>query len=401
MNLEVLEENPPDVTLDHIAKDLVSFFNGFKRFNEVRRRLEKKCTIKTEREHKCWSEDNIKQAWRETIKKRKKSDKRRQRAGVIILQIVESFVCDMCKQNRAQKKLHATSDQQVCEMRRHSEDRISESEAELERAGAAGGDEQRRKQVCEASKRSDHSAPASRSQLSASRTDEANPSKSETKKALKNQVTLAKNCEQQKSIDLHNVHDKESERSKNGLRSTVRKEFVKARITDVEDGSPQGAAEGVKRKKISNQGQTSSNQSQTGTPFQAKKKSSGNDSGDSCDQSEEKRRKEGIPYIRIPLTNIIKPTSKSKTQTMKSDYELINGLPEKSENTDDPDDYTIVQKEFYVMLFNKEKNHAEWVYEILNKQTLLRFPRFRYRYKDDQKDPDYEEEKNQWGQKMS
>ncbi len=142
MILEELGRNPPDVTLGHIVKDLLSFFNGFQYLHEAKRVIEKKCAIKKEPEHKCWSEDYIKRAWKETKRIDRKSVTRRYWARVIILQIVKSFVCDTCKQNAAQKNRDPTTDEQCRDMRRNPEDRSSQSEAELETVGAAGGDEQ-------------------------------------------------------------------------------------------------------------------------------------------------------------------------------------------------------------------------------------------------------------------
>uniref|UniRef100_A0A8C1WL13 Uncharacterized protein n=1 Tax=Cyprinus carpio TaxID=7962 RepID=A0A8C1WL13_CYPCA len=107
--------------------------------------IEKKCAIKKEPEHKCWSEDYIKQAWEETIKQDIKSSTRRHWARVIILQVIKSFVCDMCKQNATQKNRHDTTDEQGCDMRRNPEDGSSQSKAELETVGAAGGVEQMKK----------------------------------------------------------------------------------------------------------------------------------------------------------------------------------------------------------------------------------------------------------------
>uniref|UniRef100_A0A9J8CJ64 Endonuclease n=1 Tax=Cyprinus carpio carpio TaxID=630221 RepID=A0A9J8CJ64_CYPCA len=74
------------------------------------------------------------------------------------------------------------------------------------------------------------------------------------------------------------------------------------------------------------------------------------------------RRLDDTIYIRIPLTKMFGNKAIST---------------EKETNL------------FYVMLFNKEKNHAEWVYEILNKKTLP-FYYEKPKFKDDQKDPDFQ-----------
>lgn len=130
MILEELGRNPPDVTLDHIVKDLLSFFNGFECLHEAKRVIEKKCDIQKGPEHKCWSEDYIKRAWEETKSIDRKSVTRRHWARVIILQVVKSFVCDTCKQNAAQKNRDVTTDEQCCDMRRNSEGRSTQSNAE-------------------------------------------------------------------------------------------------------------------------------------------------------------------------------------------------------------------------------------------------------------------------------
>uniref|UniRef100_A0A672QBL5 Ubinuclein-2-like n=1 Tax=Sinocyclocheilus grahami TaxID=75366 RepID=A0A672QBL5_SINGR len=228
MNHEEVGRNSPDVTLNIIVKDLLSFFNGFEGLHGVKRRIEKKCDIKKDPEHKCWPKDKIQQAWKETIKEDIKSRTRRHWARVIILQVVKSFVCDTCEQNTAQKNRHATTDEQgyattpnsedrssqskaepnivetdeqgyattpnsedrssqskaepnIVETDEqgyattpNSEDRIYQSKAELETVGAAGGDEQMfgaGKKVSKVSRLSEDSGVASGSQLSAFSTD--------------------------------------------------------------------------------------------------------------------------------------------------------------------------------------------------------------------------------------
>lgn len=225
MNLEEL--GGPDVTLDHIVKDLLSFFNGFECLHEAKRMIEERCAIKKEPEHKCWPEDKIKQAWEETIKEDIKSSTRRHWARVIMLQVVKSFVCDTCKQNTAQKSRHDTTDEQGCDIRRTPEDGSSQSKAEPETVGAAGGHEQmfgEGKKVSIVSKLTEESGATLESQLSAVSKDEApspaevNSNKCETRNAAlvnENEDTLVKNSEQQKDIDYYefsaaDVHDKEN-----------------------------------------------------------------------------------------------------------------------------------------------------------------------------------------------
>ncbi|XP_052393500.1 nuclease [Carassius gibelio] len=133
MNLEETERNPTDVTLDKTAKDLLSFFNGFEHLHEVKRTIEKKFDIKKEHKHTCWPEDDIKRAWEETKKMDIKPSIRKDWAYIIILQVVNSFVCDTCKQN---------PNERGCKTRPNPEDRSSESNAEPERQGPAGGAQQ-------------------------------------------------------------------------------------------------------------------------------------------------------------------------------------------------------------------------------------------------------------------
>uniref|UniRef100_A0A672L064 Endonuclease n=1 Tax=Sinocyclocheilus grahami TaxID=75366 RepID=A0A672L064_SINGR len=148
-------------------------------------------------------------------------------------------------------------------------------------------------------------------------------------------------------------------------------------------------------------------QGQTGTPFQPGRQSSGNDPG-TPDQSRtdgsaaseretgaRKRRLHDTVYIRIPLTKMF--GSKATSTSLKaernwiSDYKLIDRPPEQSK--DETDEETEIKKNgFYVMLFNKDKNHAEWVYEILNKKTIP-FYYEKPKFKDDRKDPDFKETK--------
>lgn len=127
MILEELGRNPSDVTLDYIVKDLLSFFNGFEYLHKAKRMIEERCAIEREPEHKCWPEDKIKQAWKETIKEDIKSSRRKDWAHVIMLQVVKTFVCDTCKQNTAQKNRHATTDEPGYATRPNPEDGSDQS----------------------------------------------------------------------------------------------------------------------------------------------------------------------------------------------------------------------------------------------------------------------------------
>lgn len=171
-------------------------------------------------------------------------------------------------------------------------------------------------------------------------------------------------------------------------------------------------ADGGDKQQTTNQGHTGSvSQGQTGTSFQPRRQSSGNDPGAPNDQSGtdgsaaseretgarkrrlNERRLDDTIYIRIPLTKMFgnKANSTEKETNLHSLYKLIDRPPEKSkQETDEETEETEIKKNrFYVMLFNKEKNHAEWVYEILNKKTLP-FYYEKPKFKDDQKDPDFQ-----------
>uniref|UniRef100_A0A672KLY3 Uncharacterized protein n=1 Tax=Sinocyclocheilus grahami TaxID=75366 RepID=A0A672KLY3_SINGR len=155
-----------------------------------------------------------------------------------MLQVVKSFVCDLCKQNAAQKNRHATTDEQGCATTPKSEDRSSQSKAELETVGAAGKDEQMlgaRKKVSEVSTLTEDSGVASESQPSASSTDVtpsptkinpiANSNNSKTKNAAlmnRNEDTLVNNYDQQKDVDdyefyVADMHDAENEIWEDGI----------------------------------------------------------------------------------------------------------------------------------------------------------------------------------------
>lgn len=145
--LEKGGRDPPDVTLDQIADNLLSFFKGFERFNKPEEKIKKKYDIKKEHEHNCWPEDDIKRAWGKIQRMDINSDKRKDWSVVIILQMVKrSFVCGECKLHAAQENRHATTDEQGCETRPslkgNSEERSSQSNAELGTVRFAGGVQQ-------------------------------------------------------------------------------------------------------------------------------------------------------------------------------------------------------------------------------------------------------------------
>ncbi|XP_067280405.1 endonuclease G, mitochondrial-like [Pseudorasbora parva] len=72
-----------------------------------------------------------------------------------------------------------------------------------------------------------------------------------------------------------------------------------------------------------------------------------------------------LSCIRIPFLKMSSNISDSKpvkdTSFVKSSYKLVDGFPRSSE---------IRIRKSYVMSYNQESKNADWVYEILNKDTL-------------------------------
>lgn len=87
-------------TLD-IAKDVLSYFKETAFFNEIKKKIEQECDIKTEHDD-CWPADDIKRAWEKT--KTITSDDRRHQALAIMMQLVKGWVYDECK-TKAQSDL--------------------------------------------------------------------------------------------------------------------------------------------------------------------------------------------------------------------------------------------------------------------------------------------------------
>ncbi|XP_026076667.1 uncharacterized protein LOC113054992 [Carassius auratus] len=381
MNLKEKERNPTDGTLDKIAKDLLSFFNGFEHLHEVKRTIEKKCDIKKEQKHKCWPEDDIKRAWEETKKMYIKSSRRKHWARIIILQVVKSFVCDMCKRNAAQKNRRVTTNERGCETRPNPEDRSSESKAEPETVGAAGGLTETLGEGENTSKVSKRTASGTDVAPSAT---EVNPDNSENKNdAMVNEHrdTLVNISQQQKNVQLYlDVSDKENMRRENGLRSTCGKaQSMKGDSEDIPrqrkaEPETQGAAGGAQQISGGHH-QTSSYHRQTfndilsQTQFQATGIYPGAPysqswTGVTLGSQGESRLDETI-YIRIPLS-VIAEDEPTDSNEVSSRYRLIDGFPSNIENTDIRKRKSIRKR----MSFDNSTNNAEWVYEILNKKTV-------------------------------
>nr|XP_017210189.1 uncharacterized protein LOC103910196 [Danio rerio] len=68
--------------------------------------------------------------------------------------------------------------------------------------------------------------------------------------------------------------------------------------------------------------------------------------------------------IKIPLSELFgREATSEQTETIPSAYKLIDGCPSRRE---------IRRKKTYVMSYNENTKNAEWVYEILNKDTLAK-----------------------------
>ncbi len=413
--LQEEEINSTDVSLGYVANDLLLFFYEFKKLDNAKKEIEKKYGIEPQ-EHNCWTEDDIKKAWKETTKEKTKSRRRRHWARVIMLQIVKSFVCDTCKQNAAQKNRDATTVEQGCETTPNSEDRIIQSNAELETAGAAGGVEQmlgEEKKLSKVSRPTESdSGVASGSPLSASSTDvppspaEVNSitssSNSETRNAalLNEDEDTDNDNDQRKTFDdyelyVEGMYDPENEIWEDVLWSTddTNQTCEKAVCFEEnsEDRSSQDSDEpntdpaetdtqrsGRKRSKSTDCKAIAGTESSSGRQDIANDddvvtNQSGADSAAPNDERIIMDIDDEYNYICIPLSKFgKKPTESSDANTnthpnadTNSDYtyQLIDESPicEKC---------IIRTKESYVMLYDTDTKNDKWVYEILNKSTV-------------------------------
>ncbi|KAI2666446.1 Endonuclease G, mitochondrial [Labeo rohita] len=107
--------NPPNVTLDFVLEDLLTYFNDLKILCETKKEIEKKYNINKECDD-CWPEDDIKRAWGKT--RRIDEDRRRKRwSVVIVLQLLKIQRKEESDLNEgrcldAQKESSASSDDQ-------------------------------------------------------------------------------------------------------------------------------------------------------------------------------------------------------------------------------------------------------------------------------------------------
>uniref|UniRef100_A0A8C2FT32 Endonuclease G, mitochondrial n=1 Tax=Cyprinus carpio TaxID=7962 RepID=A0A8C2FT32_CYPCA len=93
--------------------------------------------------------------------------------------------------------------------------------------------------------------------------------------------------------------------------------------------------------------------------------SSTNDSASESEEAENHTVDESI-YICIPVTEMFgnedTPTEDDYVENVGSPYKLIDGLPSAMD---------IRKRKSYAMSFSNTTNNAEWVYEILNRETLV------------------------------
>ncbi|KAK9978839.1 hypothetical protein ABG768_020577 [Culter alburnus] len=166
--LEKRGREPPNVTLGDIVDDLSSYFNEFPSLRQAKKQAEEKYDIIKEHDD-CWKEDDIKRAWGKTQRMGKQSVRRQHWALVILFQVIEkqrrkeedfdlmegrsllqrcaelslSDMIDQMKAGRENGRWDDCDMSQACgkaeNMKGNSEDMSSQSTAELETLGAAGG----------------------------------------------------------------------------------------------------------------------------------------------------------------------------------------------------------------------------------------------------------------------
>lgn len=344
--LEKGGRNPPVVTLDHIAEDLLHF-KGFEYLNITEKKIEKKYDIK--KEHDCWPDDDIKRAWGKTQRMNKKE--REKWATVVIFQIV--------KRSLVQSK----ADDGLCSTDRPAE-RSYQSNAEQKTAGADEWlfGEGLKQFHC---KLTEESGPASESQLSTAISDVASSSELKRKKCdvlvNENENALFEKCEKQKNIGYYKLRvedDKETERWVDGHQSAVdiEQDCGKAQRERNQSNNvmeTMGPAEGDEQHSGPNPTTYG-----TETPF-----ADSNPSRHHTGVSENMPIDETI-YIPIPLSVMFNNEQRlaQECPNAQSTYKLMNGAPS---------NVPLRKKKSYVMSFNNITRNAEWVYEILNRETLV------------------------------
>lgn len=105
---KMCSQQPPDIdgngktTLD-IAKDFLPFLKDNEYLNEMKKKTEKKFTLKEEHGD-CWPVADINRAWAETKTVDITSEDGRDLILVILMQMVKGLVCDECKRKMTVKE---------------------------------------------------------------------------------------------------------------------------------------------------------------------------------------------------------------------------------------------------------------------------------------------------------
>ncbi|XP_048059214.1 uncharacterized protein LOC125275915 [Megalobrama amblycephala] len=334
--LEKGGKNPPDVTLDHVAKDLLLYFNEFEQIPEIKTKIEKKYDVKNEHGHNCWPADDIKRAWGKTQRMDMKSSRRKHWACVILLQVLKQFICDESEQNAAQEESSVAPENQSITSSTDKDPEVNSNDSET----------------------------------------------SDSESVNENEDDSVNNCEQQTlhekfELCVADVHDKENVSCENVLRST-NINLVHGKVPRMkrnsEDRSSQSnvlkrgrAARGAKLSKNIKAAKASpAGRNGSGSYRGAPKGPSRTDDSAALESKKDK----STTCIRIPFTQLFDSDSKKISMLCDDDdsnYKLIDGLPS---NTKESTETEIRKRKSYVMSFDKDKNNATWVYEIFNIHTL-------------------------------
>ncbi|XP_048035879.1 uncharacterized protein LOC125261344 [Megalobrama amblycephala] len=337
--LEKGGKNPPDVTLDHVAKDLLLYFNEFEQIPETKTKIEKKYDVKNEHGHNCWPADDIKRAWGKTQRMDMKSSRRKHWACVILLQVLKQFICDECKQNAAQEESGVASENQSITSSTDEDPEVNSNDSET----------------------------------------------SDSESVNENEDDSVNNCEQQTLLEkfelcVIDVHDEENVSCENVLRST-NINLVHGKAPRVKENSEDRsfrsndvletgeAAEGDKRSKRKC---LTDDVEKIAKPSPDIKRKRINSLANSKGQSGTDKKDKSTTCIFIPFTQMFDSYSISMScDDDDSNYKLIDGLPSKiKKDTDERTEIDIRKRKSYVMSFDKKTNNALWVYEILNIHTL-------------------------------
>ncbi|XP_056308904.1 uncharacterized protein LOC130220704 [Danio aesculapii] len=137
-------KNPPDISLDYVVEDLLSYYSGFRYFCSIENQIEKKYSIKKE-DGNCWPAGDIKRAWGKTQRMNKSSKRRKCWALAITLQLLKRQMRneDLMEsgnvvQKCAELSLHETSVQLKAERENGREDDSLHLIDDIKLQGASG-----------------------------------------------------------------------------------------------------------------------------------------------------------------------------------------------------------------------------------------------------------------------